>query len=151
MNGHSGADGLVWRGKELSKRNDYDCKCSVEPLVVNAWQSFLIFFIYLLLSPCFVWATCALYSFILHKLEEAIYQKSSKNYIPQYVWQRAWASSEQQCAGKIMMTFFVDRDVSDIYFPSCLSISKGQGLPFEWFQAAGILLDVFHNEAKYTN
>lgn len=53
-----------WSGlerKRAVKRNDYDCKCSAEPLVVNAWQSFLIFFsLYLLLSPCFVWATCVL-------------------------------------------------------------------------------------------
>lgn len=151
MNGHNGADGLVWRGKELSNKTSMTANVRLSHLLWMHDSLFSFFFsLYLLLSPCFVWATCALYSFILHKLEEAIYQKSSKNYIPQCLT-KSLSSSKQQCAGMIMMTFFVDRDVSDIYFPSCLSISKGQRLPFEWFQAAGILLDVFHNEAKYTN
>lgn len=106
MNGHSGADGLVWRGKELSNETT---------MTANVWLSHLLwmhdslfsFFLslYLLLSPCFVWATRALYSFILHKLGEAIYQKSSKNYIPQCLT-KSLSSSKQQCACMIIMTFF---------------------------------------------
>lgn len=98
---------MIWFGEEKS------CQTKRLWLQMFGWATccecmtvFSLFFsLYLLLSPCFVWATRALYSFILHKLGEAIYQKSSKNYIPQCLT-KSLSSSKQQCACMIIMTFF---------------------------------------------
>lgn len=61
---------------------------------------------------------CALYSFIPHKLEEAIYQKSSKNYIPQYVWQRAWAAQSNSVLAWLWWLFlWIETSVTFIFPP----------------------------------
>lgn len=61
MNGHSGADGLVWRGKELSNETTMTANVRLSHLLWMHDSLFSFFFsLYLLLSPCFVWATCVL-------------------------------------------------------------------------------------------
>lgn len=141
------------------KLNNCHYKCSAEPSCLCdtrhlLWMQdglFSFVLLYLLLSPYFVWATCALYSFILHKLAEAICQKSSKNYIPQYVWQRAWVAQSNSVLVRLWWLFCRSRCEWHLFSnlpASCLSTSKGQGLIVEWIRAAGILLDIFNDDAK---
>lgn len=127
MNGHSGAAGLVWRGKELSKETNVTANVRLSHLAFvtpatccecKTVFSLFFFLLYLLLSACFVWATCALYSFILHKLAEVICHKSSKNYIPQYVWQRAWAAQSNNVRPRLLWWLLKIETWVTFYFPT---------------------------------
>lgn len=111
---------VKWNNCHYKCSAEPSCLCDTRHLLRMQDVLFSFFLLYLLLSPYLVWATPALYSFILHKLAEAICHKSSKNYIPQYVWQRAWAAQSNSVLARLWWLFFVDRDVSDIYFPTYL-------------------------------
>ncbi len=159
MNGHSGAAGRIWREKELSNETTVTTNVRlshlafVTPATCCECKTFFSHFsfsiCYCLPILCEQLLLCIL-SFCIN------WQKLFAINPPRITFLNMFDKEPEQLRATVCWRDYDDffcRSRREWHLFSDLpasypSTSKGQGLLFEWFQAAGILLDVFHDEAK---